>query len=483
MPLLISGGCGLILGLDAFEDAPVGGDAGAGGEGGAVAAGGGGAGGSSGTPSGDAIWARIHGDDTSQTPTAVAVDPGGNTFITGLFSGAIEFGQQILISAGSNDVFLSKLDPAGNALWSRQFGDSFNQSPHGVATDSAGNVVVVGTFDGAIDLGDGPLQNQGARDGFVAKFDASGDLAWSNQIASQSPISVTDVAIDPSSGDVIVVGSFEGSIDYGDGSISSTGAGDRDAFIARLASSTGASVWWRDYGDGADQQLNAVTIDPAGNIVAGGYFSGTMVLGNTSLSSGTSAEDIVVARFDSAGNVDWAKRFGSDGFDRLYGISADPTGAIAMTGHIEGSVDFGCGPLAHVGGVDAFLTRLNSVGQCSWSKAIGGPGDEDGYEVAAGADGGVIVAGSFDQTIQVDGETLTSRGSYDVMLARFTAAGALVWTRSIGDSGYDLVSGVAVAPADTAVLIAGSTSGSWDLGTVTVTSAGSSDVVVAKLAP
>ncbi|HXI85500.1 MAG TPA: fibronectin type III domain-containing protein, partial [Verrucomicrobiae bacterium] len=87
---------------------------------------------------------------------AVAVDTNGNVFVTGYFANTINFGAPsgAMTSAGWYDIFVAKYSPAGVCLWSKQFGsptsgdNQGDESGYALAVDSAGNVIVGGSFDG-----------------------------------------------------------------------------------------------------------------------------------------------------------------------------------------------------------------------------------------------------------------------------------------------------------------------------------------------
>lgn len=118
---------------------------------------------------------------------AVAVDPVDNVLVTGSFEGTQDFGGGPLTSAGGRDIFLAKLGPDGEALYSARFGDSgANQEGTAVASDFLGNILVAGLFDGSVDFGAGPLTLARCpaevwckQAGFVAKLDANGSVLFS----------------------------------------------------------------------------------------------------------------------------------------------------------------------------------------------------------------------------------------------------------------------------------------------------------------
>jgi hypothetical protein len=121
--------------------------------------------------SGQHLWSKRFGDATLQAGVSAALDGIGNALVTGYFNGAVDFGGGPLASAGGGDFFVAKLDPAGQPLWSKRYGDASYQYWIGrVAADSFGNVLLTGSFEGSVDFGGLPLQNAGGCDLFVVKL-------------------------------------------------------------------------------------------------------------------------------------------------------------------------------------------------------------------------------------------------------------------------------------------------------------------------
>lgn len=482
--LVSVGGCHLILGLDEFVDAPVG----TGGAGGGTATGGGGGvggtatgGGGGGPASGEVVWARIFGDENTQTPGGIAVDPEGNVIVAGMFTGTIDFGQGPLLSAGAHDVFLAKLDREGNAVWSRRFGGADNQAAFAVATDSLGNIVVVGGFNGAVDLGGGVFQNEPIQqDVFVAKFDGDGNHIWSRHLKGTSAI-FPYLALDPLMGDVLVAGSFSGNMDPGSGAV--TSAGQLDVFLLKLSSAGGATLWQHQYGDVEQQTVSGVAVDPVGSTVVVGSFRGVLAIDGTVLTNNSAEDDVFVARFDAVGSRDWANRFQSGGHDAVFGVATDSVGGITVTGKAEQSIDFGCGAVSSVGLGNHHVVRLTPVGNCSWSTAIEGSGNVIPVVLTSDDVGEIFVSGMFDGAIQTADAELTSSGSFDMFLYRLSATGDVRWALAIGNERENTPVGIAADPLSSAVVLTAYSAGTLDLGSVQVSAAGESiDVVVAKLA-
>ena len=183
-------------------------------------------------PAGNHLWSKRFGDATDQFPRSVAVDGSGNAFLTGYFTGSVDFGGGPLTSAGLEDIFLAKFDPAGTHLWSKRFGDANSQIGQGVAVDGLGNVFLTGYFSGSVDFGGGPLTSAVGYDIFLAKFDAAGTHLWSKRFGDATGQFGLSVAVD-GSGNVFLTGRFLGSADFGGGPL--TSAGGYDIFLAKFA--------------------------------------------------------------------------------------------------------------------------------------------------------------------------------------------------------------------------------------------------------
>jgi hypothetical protein len=153
--------------------------------------------------------------------TAIALDGDGNVFVTGVVRGPVDFGGGRLGGGFLPAVFVVKFDANGDHLWSQIFGDSGARG-QGIAVDGAGNVLVAGEFLGTVDFGGGSLISAGSFDIFVAKFDPSGTPLWSKRFGDIDSDRGWGIAVDGTE-NVVVTGEFEGTVNFGDGSL--VGAG------------------------------------------------------------------------------------------------------------------------------------------------------------------------------------------------------------------------------------------------------------------
>src|SRR5262249_6104714 len=147
-------------------------------------------------PQGNHIWSKRFGDIESQYGQTVAVDSSGNIALTGYFSGTIDLGGGVLTSAGNDDMFLAKFDAQGNYLWAKQFGSPAYDYPATARFDAAGNIVLACFSTGALDFGGGLLTSAGGSDIMVAKFDGSGTHLWSKRFGDAAAQTVQGAELD-----------------------------------------------------------------------------------------------------------------------------------------------------------------------------------------------------------------------------------------------------------------------------------------------
>jgi hypothetical protein len=146
---------------------------------------------------------------------ALATDAADDVLVTGALAGSLDFGGGELTSAGGDDVFVVKLDQAGDHQWSARYGDAgTNQRGQAIASDFDGNVLVAGVFDGSIDFGGGPLALPHCQAeawcnaaGFVLKLDPTGTTLWS---VARGPMRSLPGLATTAGGGVLVSGSQPG---------------------------------------------------------------------------------------------------------------------------------------------------------------------------------------------------------------------------------------------------------------------------------
>jgi hypothetical protein len=167
---------------------------------------------------GQCIWAQTAGITDTY---GLALDGNGDVVVLGLCGNAVNLGGKVL-NDGPAGLWLVKLDPTtGNAIWGSQTPNVSGVTGARLALDSAGNAIVMGSFTNSLnDFGSGPLVNQGGTDVYVVVHSgANGQYLFSKGFGGPGDDAGTDVATDPVTGNVILTGFFQDSVDFGTGPI------------------------------------------------------------------------------------------------------------------------------------------------------------------------------------------------------------------------------------------------------------------------
>jgi hypothetical protein len=367
---------------------------------------------------GDVIWAQRFGGLNADFGGSVQIDASGSIYITGGFSGDIDFGGGTLRSEGHGDAFLVKLTADGEHVWSRRFGGLGSDSVAGLAVRNDA-VAIVGSYaEGTVVSGSGPaLLGYSMSDIFAVKLTVDGRIVWQRTMNGSSPRDEgTNIAID-SSGDVVIVGEFGDTMDLGGWPLVANGI--RDIFIAKYSGASGAHLFSKRYGGTGADAGRSVAVDASDNILLTGYFNGTANLGGPTPLSAVSDSDIFIAKYTLGGAYLWARSLGakSPSDEEFRSMALTKTGDIRLVGQFCGTISFG-GPdiTASVdcstAEKDLFTASFGSA-DGSLSRAVRSGGHSSASRVAVGPDGRLYLAGSFESFAELGGRGLTPIGGAD----------------------------------------------------------------------
>ncbi|RYY67592.1 MAG: T9SS type B sorting domain-containing protein [Chitinophagaceae bacterium] len=463
------------------------------------------------------VWVKSVGAPGLQLGDRSAVDAAGNLYVTGRFSGTnVDFdpsptGTFLLSASGTTDGYVAKYAPNGNFVWAFRLGGSDRDEINDIALDHSGHFVLSGYFRGSADFNPGAgtatLTSNGdagadpgyGGDMFVAKYDVNGNYIWAFGIGGSTLYdNAVGIAID-NADNVIIGGYFRETPDFDPGA----GTAIRDgangtAFVAKY-NSGGQYQWAFNFGQGfVDNTVFDVQTDAANNVYFSGFFQGTGIdmdpgPGVQTISSAGSA-DIMVGKFTPAGAYTWVKTAGGGGWDVSYHLEVDGSGNVYHTGvYASSSADFdpgaGSATLASNGLNDIYLAKWNASGAYQWVVPIGGPlsGTEYGNSISIDGQGNVIVAGSFEGTVDLDPGAATanivSAGASDGFFAKYTSAGAYLCGGRVGGSSTEIVYDIISFGTDF-YLVGFFASPNTDMdpgaGTLLFPSAGSEDIFIGR---
>jgi hypothetical protein len=329
--------------------------------------------------------------------------------------------------------------------WAKYAGGTKLDGPRDMVNDKSGNIYMTGNFSSpTISFDSYQLTNTGSYDYFLAKYDETGKVQWvKGAIGSADNDEGWGIATDQS-GNIYTTGSFSSpTIKFG--SYTLTNTGESDIFIVKY-SKTGNVIWAKKFGDTKYEAGLRIITDKDRNFYVSGIFRSTsFTLGKTTLTNDNSSTNrIFIAKFDSNGNVKWAKKAQGTGSDMPYDMTTDNKGHIYLTGSFDSSpLTLGSIVITNAGGTDIFVAEIDTNGTFGWAKSAGGASTDFPQGIALDSAGNVIVTGNFSSSsCTFSTVSLTCTGNADIFIVKYNSSGNTIWAKGAtgtkGDWGYSV---------------------------------------------
>lgn len=408
------------------------------------------------------VWAQSAGSENNDDGYSIAYDGYGNCYITGFIGGPTTFGGSYLPLSG---LYVAKIDIAGNWVWAVQPGMSGYISGTDICITQDGNIIVTGYFTNTAIFGDTSLTSYGYKDIYVAKLNTAGDWLWATQAGGVNEDYGSTVTIGPGSS-IYLAGSFKYSAIFGQ--ITLSGIGNHfNMFVAKL-DSNGNWLWANRAGGDEDISGRGVAVDSSGNSFVTGHFRlNWAVFGNISLNismydysyvtkldasgaflwvrytgglggesiamdslgsayvTGTASGDVFVAKISSTGDWLWTRYAGGPSNDYGCGIETDVLGNVYVVGRFYGTATFGTFTVSSSSAYhwDTFVAKLDSSGNWLWVKTA----EADWVSaIDISQNGDVYVTGQYHDGTGFDEITLPQGAMYDIYVGRISEPGLVV---------------------------------------------------------
>jgi len=332
---------------------------------------------------------------------------------------------------GSPDPFISKVTLSGkvNTGWTLDPGGPKDDSAKGIVSDGHGGAYAVGEFNGSLHVGRETLQSTGLHDGFLIRYDRDGKPLWSRAFGGPGRDILTDVATD-SAGNAILIGTFKGPVDVDrDGVVDVTGNPEGTALIASF-SPAGDFRWARISQGTARVGGQSVVVGPRDEIYIGGYYgSGAPDFDGDGKPDGPSADATppaaprspelngYYARLDAKGQVMWFKAVSGAGMQAVGSLAVTETGDLLVLGGHAAPADIDGDGTADIAfkslGVrkprlqldgNNFLLRVRPDGTGIWSRRYMAGGV---HVTAAGSR--IAVSGTYNELLDIDDDGVAER--------------------------------------------------------------------------
>lgn len=298
---------------------------------------------------------------------------------------------------------------------------------------------------------------------------------WAKSTGSSGKDAFTAVGRNSTGDFIFTAGYFSNSMILGPSVL--TSAGGTDVIVARYHP-TGAPIWSLRFGGTGNDAATSLAIDGGGNVYVAGSFENRMIFGTDTLTS-AGGTDIFIAKYSSGGNYLWAKRAGGPGNDIANAVAVDAAGNVFIAGAFSDSVRFGnLAWMYSAGSSDMFIAQYTYLGVVQWSARAGGIGNDFITALAVNSSG-LYTAGSFTDSLTVGADMLKSSGNTDIFLAKFSTSGSPQWARKAGGIASDAANTIALDIAGN-VLIGGKVGDSAIFGSITTGRYGGQDGFIAQ---
>jgi len=369
-------------------------------------------------PTGKLVWAKSIGDFRYQAGNAITVDANDNIYVTGIFFGTTDFdpGPAVfnLISAGNEDIFVSKFDNNGNFTWAKRFGGPTNDFCNAIKLDAGGNIYFNGYFENTADFDPGTgvfdLVSAGGTDIFVCKLSNNGNLLWAKRIGGPSSDAAYDIDLDAQN-NVYSTGFYWATADFdpGPGTYNLTSAALGNGYLLKLTTN-GDFIRVADLAGDSRVRCISLKLDNSGSLCLAGHFDGDADFdpgsGTAMLHSVIDDDDIFIGKYDLDFNLQWIKQIEGPSFQKVFDIDVDAADNIYTTGHYSGTADFDPGTAEHkltaAGDPDIFVLKLKPTGEFVWVAPATGSFFGSGYSLKVDKSNNIYVGGTFEGTKDFD---------------------------------------------------------------------------------
>jgi len=335
-------------------------------------------------------WKRI--EDAELYIVEISTDPGFTSVAERFEDTETKFG----FLGNKNEIYYLRMRVKNTAgvlspwqyMGTISFTSNFPKIFGGISDDYA-NSIIKTTDNGYIFCGASSSYPGGGL--WVVKMNGNGDSVWSKTF-SEGNNAVASTITQTSDGGYIIAG-------YNNN-------GNENALILKI-DGTGNKLWSKVYGGNGDDIFRSAVSTPDGGCIGVGY----------TFSNSAGGGDGWIVRLNSIGDTVWTKKYGSSGDEGLTSVNVLENGICIITGYAFRSVEY-----------DAWLLKIDDQGNQLFSKYYGTPTREWTGSLSIGKDRNFVLGG----------QTYSRDGSSDIYIIKTDSSGNLLWTKTIGNSGYDL---------------------------------------------
>ncbi|HRG88947.1 MAG TPA: SBBP repeat-containing protein, partial [Chitinophagales bacterium] len=417
-------------------------------------------------------WAKKIGQSTgsgNDNVRGMAVS-NGYVYIVGGFQSTVDFdpgaGTANLVSTGSNDIFVAKYTTQGDYVWANRIGGLSDDYGLSLVLGDNDTVIIAGYYGGTVPVDFDPgantstLANGGGVDGFIAKYDPSGNYVWARRITGTLSDYAYGLALDTNNNIFVcgTVGSTNVTFEHPFSPAVQVNFTDpADMYFAKY-DQTGRCLYARGFQGGATADVVAreIAIDANNDVYITGQFIGTCDFNagaGTALLSASVNTDVFLTKYTNAGDYVWVRAMGGttttpNQYDNGFTLDITPSGNVIVGGGFWGTGSFNGQQVTAQGSTIAgFFASYTPAGVCNWAKGISGTGTSNQaqvYKTTHDAEGNIYVTGrflgnavDFDVSAAFYNVASVPGNANDIFIAKYDSSGNFIWVNRMGSSTTD----------------------------------------------
>jgi hypothetical protein len=347
---------------------------------------------------GKLVWSKSYGGSAEDKVSSVVKTPDGGCLV---LSNTDSNDGDVLKTHAMTDIWLTKYDASGNLSWSKTIGGSLNDYGTSIINTTDGNYVLAG-YSASYD-GDVP-KNAGLHDFFVSKIDNAGNTIWSKNYGFLGHDHAHKI-IQTRDGGFFVAGFAEydgiiGVVGTGTGTGGDHGAGHtlRNAnnrnekhgvgeFLGIKLDANGNFKWFRYYGGTQNDRVNDIVEADDGGLLMVGFSESS----DFDITDNKGSYDFWVIKLEQDGHLHWKENYGGTGIDQAFSITKTNNNSYLIAGRTnsqDGQVS------KNLGNFDAWVIHINDHGHLLWEKSFGTPEFDSAAMIKKIANGNFVVAGN-----------------------------------------------------------------------------------------
>ncbi len=369
------------------------------------------------TEDGKQDWLWSAGGEGNDKITALTKAPDDDLYISGILDGSMKFGKKE-IEGDNKKLFVARINKRGKCQWVCTLAYSKMASGYLLDTDKNGNVLLGGVFKDTLSFDSNSLVSKGFRDIFLLRLDADGNLNEMKQFGSKMDESLSAISTD-SIGNVIIAGNNEAKITVDTLTLAAPYSKKySNCFVTAIDSSL-TGVWTKCLYSNSYTTVSGLECRDNGQVFISGSFKNTMYLDTLSFASHGSG-DFFVSHLDSLGNILWMNTYGGKYDERSSALKINKLGGVMVMGSYSDSLGLDSLYVTSSGErKDAFVAQWDSTGEVTWAGTLTGSKDNFVKFGDLDSEGNLYLTGSFRGSLEADGTEITSKGDQDIFVAKY----------------------------------------------------------------